>query len=74
MKNKNGSRPGTCSLKPRGEAQLPRVFFWFLFLQEKEQQKAPAKRRGLLPVCVVKEREKWEICMITGYDDIVTDN
>ena len=28
----------------------------------------------LCVVCVVKEREKWEICMITGYDDIVTDN
>ena len=43
--------------------------------KKKERQRAPTLCRGPLPVCVVvKEREKWEICMITGYDDILTDN
>ena len=43
--------------------------------KKKGRQRAPAQRRGPLPVCVVvKEREKWEICMITGYNDILTDN
>ena len=41
---------------------------------DSRKQEAPVHHRGLLLVCVVKEREKWEICMITGYDDIVTDN
>ena len=27
------------------------------------RQKAPVIDRGLLPVCVVKEREKWEILL-----------
>ena len=31
-----------------------------------KQQKAPASRRGLLLVCVVKEREKWEIVSSLG--------
>ena len=29
-------RSGTCPLKHRGEAELRRKFFWFLFFQEKE--------------------------------------
>ncbi len=29
-------RSGTCPLKRRGEAELRRKFFWFLFFQEKE--------------------------------------
>ena len=28
-----------------------------------KRQKAPVIDRGLLPVCVVKEREKWEILL-----------
>ena len=40
-----------------------------------KQQKAPAFRRGLLLVCVVKEREKWEISiLLSGYSHILPDN
>ena len=40
-----------------------------------KQQKAPASRRGLLLVCVVKEREKWEISiLLSGYSHILPDN
>ncbi len=69
---KKRDRSGTCPLKRRGEAELRRKFLCLLSFSKKVR--GSGESRSLLLVCVVKEREKWEICMITGYDDIVTDN
>ena len=66
-------RSGTCLLKHRGETQFRTKFLCLLSFSKKVR--GPGSPPGPLTcVCVVKEREKWEICMITGYDDIVTDN
>ena len=39
---------------------------------DSRKQEAPVHHRGLLLVCVVKEREKWEISISSGYGLIIT--
>ena len=71
---------------PSHMAELPTLLHVCIHIMEikvwcaqmgKKNGKGPRFITGALclcVLCVVKEREKWEICMLTGYDDIVTDN